>query len=121
MAPWYELRKRLSERRATTRLETTTLWSKSSVSCSAIRRFFTTNTPAALSPIISLRREMGYGSRTASKRERRSSGSRRLSCSSTRPTAATTSSRSEEHTSELQSRRDLVCRLLLEKKKEINR
>src|SRR5690349_19900903 len=28
------------------------------------------------------------------------------------------SSRSEEHTSELQSRRDLVCRLLLEKKKE---
>ena len=25
--------------------------------------------------------------------------------------------RSEEHTSELQSRRDLVCRLLLEKKK----
>src|SRR5438874_10572278 len=28
-----------------------------------------------------------------------------------------TSQRSEEHTSELQSRRDLVCRLLLEKKK----
>src|SRR5204863_8856310 len=28
-----------------------------------------------------------------------------------------TTSRSEEHTSELQSRRDLVCRLLLEKKK----
>src|SRR5215469_743204 len=32
------------------------------------------------------------------------------------PTAA---SRSEEHTSELQSRRDLVCRLLLEKKKKM--
>src|SRR5204863_9263958 len=29
-----------------------------------------------------------------------------------------TSQRSEEHTSELQSRRDLVCRLLLEKKKK---
>src|SRR5438874_10515545 len=29
--------------------------------------------------------------------------------------------RSEEHTSELQSRRDLVCRLLLEKKKTSNR
>src|SRR5438874_5345265 len=29
-----------------------------------------------------------------------------------------TQSRSEEHTSELQSRRDLVCRLLLEKKKK---
>src|SRR6202041_2210934 len=28
--------------------------------------------------------------------------------------------RSEEHTSELQSRRDVVCRLLLEKKKEQN-
>src|SRR5690349_22193516 len=28
------------------------------------------------------------------------------------------STRSEEHTSELQSRRDLVCRLLLEKKKQ---
>src|SRR5438874_9705677 len=30
------------------------------------------------------------------------------------------SARSEEHTSELQSRRDLVCRLLLEKKKTNN-
>src|SRR2546428_4973862 len=30
-----------------------------------------------------------------------------------------TSTRSEEHTSELQSRSDLVCRLLLEKKKKI--
>src|SRR5204862_8150019 len=38
-------------------------------------------------------------------------------------TPATTSpgvTRSEEHTSELQSRRDLVCRLLLEKKKQTN-
>src|SRR5690349_23670519 len=33
------------------------------------------------------------------------------------PAVAAGSSRSEEHTSELQSRRDLVCRLLLEKKK----
>src|SRR5690349_23489631 len=31
------------------------------------------------------------------------------------------SRRSEEHTSELQSRRDLVCRLLLEKKKKKNK
>src|SRR2546421_830820 len=31
---------------------------------------------------------------------------------------ASVSSRSEEHTSELQSRSDLVCRLLLEKKKK---
>src|SRR5438874_5123868 len=33
-------------------------------------------------------------------------------------TAAGAEPRSEEHTSELQSRRDLVCRLLLEKKKK---
>src|SRR5690349_23990618 len=57
---------------------------------------------------------------------------RLASCSSSDPTppaAALTSTvlprggiclgrRSEEHTSELQSRRDLVCRLLLEKKKK---
>src|SRR5690349_22619553 len=34
-----------------------------------------------------------------------------------RPRTGPRSTRSEEHTSELQSRRDLVCRLLLEKKK----
>src|SRR5687768_18197590 len=39
-------------------------------------------------------------------------------CSRPSPTAATScSTRSEEHTSELQSRLHLVCRLLLEKKK----
>src|SRR5690349_22046333 len=32
--------------------------------------------------------------------------------------ASSSQTRSEEHTSELQSRRDLVCRLLLEKKNE---
>src|SRR5690349_23846994 len=32
--------------------------------------------------------------------------------------SASSASRSEEHTSELQSRRDLVCRLLLENKKK---
>src|SRR5438874_4592707 len=36
------------------------------------------------------------------------------------PVTLSLSSRSEEHTSELQSRRDLVCRLLLEKKKRIS-
>src|SRR5690349_23350029 len=35
-----------------------------------------------------------------------------------RVTSANFERRSEEHTSELQSRRDLVCRLLLEKKKK---
>src|SRR3954469_26078804 len=37
------------------------------------------------------------------------------------PCASLLVKRSEEHTSELQSRRDLVCRLLLEKKKMIRR
>src|SRR5256884_6618159 len=35
--------------------------------------------------------------------------------------SSTTQTRSEEHTSELQSRLHLVCRLLLEKKKQIQR
>src|SRR5438270_6015362 len=35
------------------------------------------------------------------------------------PVAATRTARSEEHTSELQSQSNLVCRLLLEKKKKI--
>src|SRR5690349_23006353 len=53
----------------------------------------------------------------------RTSGRSAPSCGScsraTRPSTRSlrSRSRSEEHTSELQSRRDLVCRLLLEKKK----
>src|SRR5690349_24022682 len=54
---------------------------------------------------------------------------RRSCCTSWRTTSVTRSPprcrrwtrRSEEHTSELQSRRDLVCRLLLEKKKKKNK
>src|SRR3712207_7227740 len=52
---------------------------------------------------------------------------RRMSTSSPRaarrrspPRASSRASRSEEHTSELQSRQYLVCRLLLEKKKPNN-
>src|SRR2546429_5789454 len=45
--------------------------------------------------------------------------SSRVSMSVSTP-ASSTSTRSEEHTSELQSRLHLVCRLLLEKKKEGN-
>src|SRR6266705_4329883 len=41
------------------------------------------------------------------------------SCSSSAPATWHGALRSEEHTSELQSPYDLVCRLLLEKKKEI--
>src|SRR2546429_6698770 len=49
----------------------------------------------------------------AGKRERRRLDDDR------RPAAPTRDERSEEHTSELQSRLHLVCRLLLEKKKNI--
>src|SRR6266576_2939902 len=52
-----------------------------------------------------------FRSRRRSRSRKRWRRARRCSCSTT--------SRSEEHTSELQSRRDLVCRLLLEKKKEV--
>src|SRR3712207_7273295 len=44
-----------------------------------------------------------------------------VSASMLRSTVGMPRSRSEEHTSELQSRQYLVCRLLLEKKKEIRR
>src|SRR6267378_2671862 len=50
-------------------------------------------------------------------RSRRRSACRSSSPGGSRPGCRSPTSRSEEHTSELQSRRDLVCRLLLEKKK----
>src|SRR3712207_7011194 len=43
-----------------------------------------------------------------------------LPCGGLRLPAQEVTRRSEEHTSELQSRQYLVCRLLLEKKKKIN-
>src|SRR5690625_5749382 len=49
---------------------------------------------------------------------RRTSSSTRLRSPSPPTSVTVTSRRSEEHTSELQSRGHLVCRLLLEKKKE---
>src|SRR3712207_7461003 len=51
-----------------------------------------------------------------SSRFSRASGSSRCSRSARRDAGAATVARSEEHTSELQSRQYLVCRLLLEKK-----
>src|SRR5260221_9660968 len=41
-------------------------------------------------------------------------------CAAVRPDFESKGARSEEHTSELQSHSDLVCRLLLEKKKKTN-
>src|SRR5215203_5074312 len=48
----------------------------------------------------------------------RRSGSAPQAASESRSRRTSSSSRSEEHTSELQSRQYLVCRLLLEKKKK---
>src|SRR3712207_7722924 len=58
----------------------------------------------------------GAGPAKASSTKPASRGENTASPSFTRRTASA-SSRSEEHTSELQSRQYLVCRLLLEKKK----
>src|SRR5690349_24199717 len=51
-------------------------------------------------------------------RDRPAAGGQVLAAARRRPERTFPASRSEEHTSELQSRRDLVCRLLLEKKKK---
>src|SRR5438034_7612441 len=61
-------------------------------------------------------------STTSSRRPSRCSPTRRPCttppCCSTRRSSGCRRTRSEEHTSELQSHSDLVCRLLLEKKKK---
>src|SRR2546430_8772717 len=44
-----------------------------------------------------------------------------IPCTFIKSTSCRTQKRSEEHTSELQSQSNLVCRLLLEKKKLINK
>src|SRR5215475_8064433 len=49
----------------------------------------------------------------------RSRPSAQADCATRRPLRPRRWSRSEEHTSELQSRENLVCRLLLEKKKKL--
>src|SRR3712207_8251403 len=52
------------------------------------------------------------------RRDRRRAATRRRGWSGQRARARRSPRRSEEHTSELQSRQYLVCRLLLEKKKK---
>src|SRR5690606_40579990 len=73
------------------------------------------------------RTSTGGAGRTSTTRTPRCSPPRRpLGWSPSRNSSATSSrrqvpvERSEEHTSELQSRENLVCRLLLEKKKDSN-
>src|SRR5204863_7845260 len=63
----------------------------------------------------------GMATATRSRASFGSAPQRRRVSENCAPETAASPSRSEEHTSELQSRRDLVCRLLLEKKKNGNR
>src|SRR2546429_6837488 len=65
---------------------------------------------STLFPYTTLFRSITLPSRSRGPRIRESSGA-----------ASTQRTRSEEHTSELQSRLHLVCRLLLEKKKKRNK
>src|SRR5690349_24548145 len=58
-----------------------------------------------------------FRSRPAAGRRHRARYTSAPSPPAARSTTESRPARSEEHTSELQSRRDLVCRLLLEKKK----
>src|SRR3712207_7633121 len=95
---------------------------------SIVRRFFFFNDTATTEiytlslhdalPISSRVSPAGYaGSRRARSGGAGTSPRHRIGCCP----AATAGPRSEEHTSELQSRQYLVCRLLLEKKKTITR
>src|SRR5438067_3605139 len=79
--------------------------------------FFFITTPPNQIYTLSLHDALPISARTSRCRARS-----RSRCRSQRPPRTSSSParpRSEEHTSELQSRFDLVCRLLLEKKKQI--
>src|SRR5438874_12910744 len=68
--------------------------------------------PTRRSSDLENRRRTDRAGRRSARRQQRTTRSVR------RARRRRSSLRSEEHTSELQSRRDLVCRLLLEKKKK---
>src|SRR3989442_6511990 len=67
------------------------------------------------------RRRRNHGPREHLPPARASGGARRGAARAAAPLHGLGPSRSEEHTSELQSRPHLVCRLLLEKKKKTSR
>src|SRR5688572_32089958 len=70
---------------------------------------------STLFPYTTLFRSAGARSKPIGRRSPRSS---RFPLASSSPSRSPFESRSEEHTSELQSQSNLVCRLLLEKKKK---
>src|SRR5690349_23756214 len=96
------------------------VWVKRAIDTLASRRVFFAR-PSQERARCQHRNEQALESSPVERSEKRSSvSSRAVRRNSTpdRPGSVLPSSRSEEHTSELQSRRDLVCRLLLEKKKD---
>src|SRR5690242_20820003 len=89
----------------------TTLFRSSEPSRVTVSTDWASESPAAREPDISC---SVSGTAAANAARRRLARTPRYSHGPTAPSAAT---RSEEHTSELQSHVNLVCRLLLEKKK----
>src|SRR5699024_10355295 len=75
-----------------------------------------TNSIFCMQTFISVQQNFGYSD--ATKMNNKAGRVERLFENSTRKVKLLKTVRSEEHTSELQSRFDLVCRLLLEKKKK---
>src|SRR5699024_12725401 len=69
-------------------------------------------------PILRVNHKAGSSEWSRASRSSRCSACWCSPVAASRIAMASTASRSEEHTSELQSRFDLVCRLLLEKKKK---
>src|SRR5690625_6638069 len=79
----------------------------------------TTGTPSAVKPSVQLDTRIAAGSSPGIRRATARSMARTNSGSMSR--GRSSGLRSEEHTSELQSRGHLVCRLLLEKKKQMKK
>src|SRR2546430_4620428 len=83
--------------------------------CSSDLPRSTTSQPADIRPDATARASIGPLSRVS---RPRATGPPSNDVPIARPTFSARSARSEEHTSELQSQSNLVCRLLLEKKKQ---
>src|SRR5207248_11382661 len=100
---------------ATTHLYTLSLHDALPISTSSISAS-ERSWPIASGVIVPGRTTVSFSGRTGSASGSSSSSAR--ACSSALTSTNSSSLRSEEHTSELQSPYDLVCRLLLEKKKQ---
>src|SRR5688572_32202164 len=91
--------------------------SKSSFNTTTPTKIYTLSLHDALPILPARQRARGQRGAARRRRQRRQHGGRGRSRRHRRPGPARQGLRSEEHTSELQSQSNLVCRLLLEKKK----